>query len=417
MESKKLMLVVMILGARAFLNSLPLEIPIEVFLGFLCRSQGITYVHFNMVPCGVNLPHTHPRASELLTMISGGPLQVGFVDTADKWWCSLDDPGQVRCKCAQRRAGRDPEAQGQYAAIYAPARVGPTRRSRPIPIHCEISRGRELFAISCYEMLRGMFAIDPVVFVAAINTTILGITSQGLTYVQFHVVPCGVNVPHTHPRETSGGALLMIPNRSTATALNVELDMIRELKANMLPYTPQLELAPPMDNQGQVCEAMQLLGTKISGQLTLLVKECCQRSQKLISLPHHEETKTSPKTSRENRTDIPLCGSQSFKGADFNSEPSNRERSRDLNWNQHHRNLQSLAAAKTSTGTDFYTRRGHCKSAKEKEMSPYHWQMTTCSPPAAKLASGNSLESFGGSVAMSFQNVDTLYVQGEMVPL
>ena len=35
-----------------------------------------------MVPCGVNLPHTHPRATEILTLISGGPLQVGFVDTS-----------------------------------------------------------------------------------------------------------------------------------------------------------------------------------------------------------------------------------------------------------------------------------------------------------------------------------------------
>ncbi|EFJ38796.1 hypothetical protein SELMODRAFT_402994 [Selaginella moellendorffii] len=292
MESKKLMLVVMILGAAAanvFVSAADPD-PLRDFEGsgalsnFVLRdvfkngvvsngpggvraainttlfpgitSQGITYVHFNMVPCGVNLPHTHPRASELLTMISGGPLQVGFVDTADKWWCSLDDPGQVRCNCAQRRAGRDPEAQGQYAAIYAPARVGPARRSLPIPIHCEISQGRELLAISCYEMLMGMFAIDP----AAINTTIFpGITSQG---VHIHMVPWGVNVPHTHPRAselltmvsrgplqvgfvdtggrkyvqsldldlTSGCALLMIPDTSTATALNVELDMIRELK-------------------------------------------------------------------------------------------------------------------------------------------------------------------------------------------
>ncbi|EFJ29577.1 hypothetical protein SELMODRAFT_410196 [Selaginella moellendorffii] len=286
MESKKLMLVVMILGAapaNVFVSAADPD-PLRDFEGsgalsnFVLRDvfknlSNVTYVHFNMVPCGVNLPH---RASELLTMISGGPLQVGFVDTADKWWCSLDDPGQVRCNCTQRRAGHDPEAQGQYAAIYAPARVGPARRSPPIPIHCEISRRRELLAISCYEMLMGMFAIDPVVFVAAINTTIFpGITSQGITYVQFHMVPCGVNVPHTHPRAlelltmvsggpvsliqaTSGGALLMIPDSSTATAVNVELDMIRELKANMLPYTPQLELATP-----SVCIPGQDIATKI----------------------------------------------------------------------------------------------------------------------------------------------------------
>lgn len=47
-------------------------------------SEGITVVRFEMVPCGVNLPHTHPRASELLSLISGGPLQVGFIDTSGK---------------------------------------------------------------------------------------------------------------------------------------------------------------------------------------------------------------------------------------------------------------------------------------------------------------------------------------------
>jgi hypothetical protein len=38
-------------------------------------------VRFKLVPCGSNLPHTHPRASEVLSLLSGGPLQVGFVDT------------------------------------------------------------------------------------------------------------------------------------------------------------------------------------------------------------------------------------------------------------------------------------------------------------------------------------------------
>ncbi|XP_024517257.1 germin-like protein 1-3 [Selaginella moellendorffii] len=58
-------------------------------------SQGLTYVHFNMTPCGVNLPHTHPRATEMLTMVSGGPLQVGFVDTEGKPHINVLHPGDV----------------------------------------------------------------------------------------------------------------------------------------------------------------------------------------------------------------------------------------------------------------------------------------------------------------------------------
>ncbi len=39
-------------------------------------------MRFELLPCGVNVPHTHPRASELVSLISGGPMQVGFIDTA-----------------------------------------------------------------------------------------------------------------------------------------------------------------------------------------------------------------------------------------------------------------------------------------------------------------------------------------------
>jgi len=49
---------------------------------WIYRTQGLSIVRFKMVPCGSNLPHTHPRASEVLSLLSGGPLQVGFVDTS-----------------------------------------------------------------------------------------------------------------------------------------------------------------------------------------------------------------------------------------------------------------------------------------------------------------------------------------------
>jgi len=55
--------------------------------------EGITVVRFEMVPCGVNLPHTHPRATELLSLISGGPLQVGFIDTSGNPHLDIIRPG------------------------------------------------------------------------------------------------------------------------------------------------------------------------------------------------------------------------------------------------------------------------------------------------------------------------------------
>lgn len=59
------------------------------------RSQGITYVRFEMEPCGVNELHTHPRATEILTLVSGGPLQVGFVDTKSTPHIEIIYPGDV----------------------------------------------------------------------------------------------------------------------------------------------------------------------------------------------------------------------------------------------------------------------------------------------------------------------------------
>ncbi|BBN15190.1 protein MpCupin95 [Marchantia polymorpha subsp. ruderalis] len=58
-------------------------------------SQGLTVVQFKMVPCGENLPHTHPRATELLSLISGGPLQAGFVDTKGQAHIHILYPGDL----------------------------------------------------------------------------------------------------------------------------------------------------------------------------------------------------------------------------------------------------------------------------------------------------------------------------------
>ncbi|CAM6039182.1 unnamed protein product, partial [Sphagnum compactum] len=61
----------------------------------LILSQGITVVRFELVPCGTNPPHTHPRASELLFLISGGPLLAGFVDTSGVAHLSIIYAGDV----------------------------------------------------------------------------------------------------------------------------------------------------------------------------------------------------------------------------------------------------------------------------------------------------------------------------------
>jgi hypothetical protein len=42
--------------------------------------EGLSFSLYTIEPCGVNLPHVHPRASELLYLISGGFLRTGFVE-------------------------------------------------------------------------------------------------------------------------------------------------------------------------------------------------------------------------------------------------------------------------------------------------------------------------------------------------
>jgi oxalate decarboxylase/phosphoglucose isomerase-like protein (cupin superfamily) len=42
--------------------------------------EGLSFSLYTIEPCGVNLPHVHPRASELLYLISGNFLRTGFVE-------------------------------------------------------------------------------------------------------------------------------------------------------------------------------------------------------------------------------------------------------------------------------------------------------------------------------------------------
>ncbi|PTQ42011.1 hypothetical protein MARPO_0031s0003 [Marchantia polymorpha] len=117
-----------------------------------------------------------------------------------------------------------------------------------------------------------------------------GLTSEGLTIVQFKMVPCGENVPHTHPRQAhihilypgdlivfprgllhfelnvgtetafylsalnsqnpgtldAAGAVLQLPERAAAIAFNQDIAKVGALKSQR-PYNepPTLEAAKP----------------------------------------------------------------------------------------------------------------------------------------------------------------------------
>lgn len=46
----------------------------------LLQGSGLAIAHVTLLPCGINLPHVHPRANEILYMISGSDLQTAFAE-------------------------------------------------------------------------------------------------------------------------------------------------------------------------------------------------------------------------------------------------------------------------------------------------------------------------------------------------
>ncbi|KAJ4720571.1 germin-like protein 9-3 [Melia azedarach] len=48
------------------------------------NGQSVSYALLEFPPQSVNPPHTHPRSAELLFLVGGSSLEVGFVDTANK---------------------------------------------------------------------------------------------------------------------------------------------------------------------------------------------------------------------------------------------------------------------------------------------------------------------------------------------
>ncbi|BBN00970.1 protein MpCupin25 [Marchantia polymorpha subsp. ruderalis] len=149
-------------------------------------SEGLTVVQFKMVPCGENVPHTHPRATELLSLISGGPLQAGFVDTKGETHINILYPGDL---------------------IVFPRGL----------LHFEINVGTEI-----------------AFYISALNSQNPGTLD-------------------------AAGAVLQLPERAAAIALNIDIAAVRALKSQR-PYNepPTLEAAKP-----GVCVPGQLITTTV----------------------------------------------------------------------------------------------------------------------------------------------------------
>ena len=58
------------------------------------NTQGIAWARLDFAPGGLNVPHWHQRATEVLSCLKGR-LLVGFVDTNNRLWSSVLEPGDI----------------------------------------------------------------------------------------------------------------------------------------------------------------------------------------------------------------------------------------------------------------------------------------------------------------------------------
>lgn len=58
------------------------------------NTQGISWARLDFAPGGLNVPHWHQRATEILS-VQEGELLVGFVDTNNKLWSSTLQKGDI----------------------------------------------------------------------------------------------------------------------------------------------------------------------------------------------------------------------------------------------------------------------------------------------------------------------------------
>ncbi|PQM37228.1 putative germin-like protein 2-1 [Prunus yedoensis var. nudiflora] len=89
--------------------------PVTVFQLPGLNTLGISLVRIDYAPSGVNPPHTHPRASEIITVLEGS-LEVGFVTSSPEyrhitkvlqkgdvcfphWTCALSEKCRIRSCC------------------------------------------------------------------------------------------------------------------------------------------------------------------------------------------------------------------------------------------------------------------------------------------------------------------------------
>ncbi|KAJ1432404.1 RmlC-like cupin domain superfamily [Sesbania bispinosa] len=84
-------------GLRGVINQIPLSFKATkvTMVEFpALNGQSISYALFQYPAGSINPPHTHPRAAELLFLVSGS-LQVGFVDTKRTLYTQNLQPGDM----------------------------------------------------------------------------------------------------------------------------------------------------------------------------------------------------------------------------------------------------------------------------------------------------------------------------------
>ncbi|MCD9645019.1 hypothetical protein HAX54_033661 [Datura stramonium] len=166
------------------------------------NTLGISLVRVDYAPWGINPPHTHPRATEILTVLEGS-LQVGFVTSnpENRLITKVLKKGDVfvfpiGLVHYQRNVGYGNAVAVAALSSQNPAKVNGLACKDPKSVEAE-----DFFFSGLH--LSGNTSNTFGSKVTPVNVAqIPGLNTLGISLVRVDYAPWGINPPHTHPRAT-----------------------------------------------------------------------------------------------------------------------------------------------------------------------------------------------------------------------
>eukprot|EP00752_Nemacystus_decipiens_P001668 g1620.t1 len=248
------------------------------------EGHGVSMVLFNLEPCGINLPHVHPRATEMLYVIQGEKLRVAFVEENDGDGAVVNDLSQGDVTFFpqglihyQQNLGCEPAAYLSALNSEDPGVVTIATRFFELPTEAiqtsfsfvaagllaAAAQADDYTPALTAQARVSMFNTEDFAYtlggpeadnpndpaegsrgfqsrVANVNH-IPALEGHGVSMVLFNLEPCGINLPHVHPRATE--MLYVIQGEKLRVAFVEENDgdgaVVNDLSQGDVTFFPQ----------------------------------------------------------------------------------------------------------------------------------------------------------------------------------